>query len=506
MKSQSGILRSVSWYFIAAFGERLCSFLIIPLITQPGYINPVGFGAIELLVFTTLLLAGVFQGPLLSAVSRFFYHPDYTERRGQLLFGILCILLVYTGLIALLFWFYAEPINRLMFRGQDYVSVIQWFAAMILLDPLLGLLNQYMFLRVLPKSFAFISIARGVGILAATFLLLPGMENKLLGLIQIRVIVTAASCIPLLAILLPQLKPTWGLRFLAHPLHFGYRGLMDCYSSIMIQSGDRYLLQWLAPEGSVGVYSLGYRVATPIQFLTQTVIKQAIIPRFLRMESQRPILESLLSVCSLLFYSTWMIIVVGLACYSETIIHLLAKTPSYYPASGVLPLIAFSYLLHGLLYFAGFGIVLEKKSHLLSISAVLAAVGNVLLNLWFIPIWGIIGAAVATVITYLLWNGMRLLYSSRLSGIRYPILPLVLISLLGMAAWGIAEGVAYLWPSWQVLFRSSGIVFYAVAAYPFARNAWRKANTLRNELQEQTLQDASKRGDINTLYSSSVEE
>ena len=506
MKSNSGIVRSVGWYFFAAFGERFCSFLLIPLITQPGYIDPVGFGVIELLVFTTLLLSGVFQGPLLSAVSRFFYNPDYIDRRGQLLFGILCILFLCNGLVAFVFWACSDSINQLMFHGQNYIPVVQWISAMILLDPLLGILNQYMFLRVLPKSFAFVSIGRGVGILAGAFFLLPGMENKLLGLIQIRVIVTAASCIPLLAILLPYVKPTWRLRFLTHPLQFGYKGLLDCYSNIMIQSGDRYLLQWLAQEGSVGVYSLGYRIASPIQFMTQTVIKQAIIPRFLRMESQRPILESLLALCTLLFYSIWMIVVVGLACYSHTIIHLLARNPSYYPASGVLPLIAFSYLLHGLLYFAGFGIVLEKKSHLLSVSAVLAAVTNVLLNLWFIPMWGIIGAAVATVITYLLWNGMRLFYSSRLSGIQYPIPQLLFLSIMGMIAWGIAEGVAYLYSDWNLLLRASGIFFYMIVAYPFARNAWRKANVLRNELQRENTINTPEACGTNTSLTSSVDE
>jgi O-antigen/teichoic acid export membrane protein len=139
----------------------------------------------------------------------------------------------------------------------------------------------------------------------------------------------------------------------------------------------------------------------------------------------------------------------GLSLFAKELTHLLTSEQAYRDAWLIVPIITFSYVQHGLGYFLNWGVVLRNRSLLSSLNLTVAAVINILLCAAVIPWGGAIGAAAATLISYLVWNGLKAFYSARLHDLRFDwrriglatLLALVLLPLglhgLGLHSWGI---------------------------------------------------------------------
>ena len=76
--------------------------------------------------------------------------------------------------------------------------------------------------------------------------------------------------------------------------------------------------------------------------------------------------------------------------------------PSYYAAEAVIPIVAVSIMFFGMYSFITIGISIRRKTWFAVILTTVAALANVGLNMVLIPRYGSIGAAVSTLIAYVL--------------------------------------------------------------------------------------------------------
>ena len=88
-------------------------------------------------------------------------------------------------------------------------------------------------------------------------------------------------------------------------------------------------------------------------------------------------------------------------CLSREIL-IIMTTPSFYDAYKVIPLIALSYVLYGCYHILSVGFNLKKKTKYVPFIVGTGALTNIGLNLLLIPNYGMMGAGVVTVISYLL--------------------------------------------------------------------------------------------------------
>jgi O-antigen/teichoic acid export membrane protein len=79
----------------------------------------------------------------------------------------------------------------------------------------------------------------------------------------------------------------------------------------------------------------------------------------------------------------------------------------------VTPFVATSALLYGIYAIAGNVLILEKRTKLMGTIWLIAAVLNLSLNILFVPIFGILGAAAITLVAYLVAFILTILYASK---------------------------------------------------------------------------------------------
>jgi O-antigen/teichoic acid export membrane protein len=180
------------------------------------------------------------------------------------------------------------------------------------------------------------------------------------------------------------------------PMLIGY----ELSGSILIV-GDRYVIEGLVGEGPLGLYSAAYNLCQYVQGVFIASVGQAIMPMYMQMwdrkgaaETEGFIARSLRSY--VLFGAP---VIAGIAAIGPELLPSLASE-KYASASGVLPWVIAGMVMDGSSSMVGAGLFIHRKTRTIMAIVVASALLNLGLNYVLIPRVGIVGSAVATLISY----------------------------------------------------------------------------------------------------------
>ena len=181
---------------------------------------------------------------------------------------------------------------------------------------------------------------------------------------------------------------------------------------------------------AVGIYSLGYKIASLVNFLIVGPLKQALFPIVLKNENDPVVQKDFLKHTAVLYYLVALFVCLFVSIFSFDIVKLLVSDQAFWSCWVIVPVIAFSYVQHGLGHFVGWGVIMKNKGHIISISIIISALVNIALNFLFIPMWGIGGAAAATLVSYIVWNGLKIYFSATLYDLYFDLRHMVTSTLI----------------------------------------------------------------------------
>ena len=120
--------------------------------------------------------------------------------------------------------------------------------------------------------------------------------------------------------------------------------------------------------------------------------------------------------------------------FSKEIISLvMLNNAEYLEAWKIIPILLFANVLHGLGNFLGWGIIIREKSFLFSKIMIASLLLNFILNIILIPHFGIIGAALGTLISYIIWSILKMFYSAKYYELFFENKRLIVIILLSVS-------------------------------------------------------------------------
>lgn len=165
---------------------------------------------------------------------------------------------------------------------------------------------------------------------------------------------------------------------------------------------DRYLIQVLLGSGDLGIYAAGYNLCEYVQLFLVAAIGQAIMPMYVRFWEEKGTTETARFIEGSLHYYLLLglPVVAGLSAVGEDLLVLLASE-KFRASAGVIPYIIAGLVLDGMVVMVGAGLYIQKRTLSLAALVVGSTVLNIVLNLLLIPKFGLVGAAGATLIAYL---------------------------------------------------------------------------------------------------------
>lgn len=179
----------------------------------------------------------------------------------------------------------------------------------------------------------------------------------------------------------------------------GLAGVLTAPLYWLVSSSDRWFLAAFQNASDVGIYSLGYSVAS-LGLVVNVAVGSVWLPECARLHAEGDPgalgrAGGLAAKVGMALLVTWAAVAAG----GGDAIRFLAG-PAFHGAAQVVPWIAAAVLANGWLQVANAGLILEGRLYLVLIPWVTGGLLCVVLNVALVPRWGIRGAAITQAISF----------------------------------------------------------------------------------------------------------
>lgn len=205
-------------------------------------------------------------------------------------------------------------------------------------------------------------------------------------------------------------------------LAFGSPLIIYEFSSIMLAFSDRFLVSKYCGTEQLGIYTAGYTISFYIADIVRQPLQMAVVPIYLRIYAENGLAESIRFLHDVIGYVSLVIfpIFAGCTALKYELMVMLASN-KYAGASDIIPWVLGSTLLFGCQSLLASSFSIMKQTRSIAVLSFFAALVNILLNLVLLRSYGIIAAAWATAIAYLLMTVVMAVISYRSVKIEFPL-------------------------------------------------------------------------------------
>ena len=365
---------------------------MLPIYTR--YLTPADYGILALTAIFSILFGILMTLQLHGAIARF-----YVEYKGDDLKKFLGTISIAIFIISLFGTLLLLMIGPIVFGVLNYSVPFYPYIFIAILNTFLGTfaVAPLAILRIQEKPFLILLItilSTAIGV-SLTLYFLVWLGRGVLGVLE------ATFCSSLLLNLLffipftvKNIKFSFSLKNLKEALSFSLPLIPHGLSGYVFIYSDRLILERFVPLGPIGLYNLGDNISK-VMWMGVNSFNNASVPYFMKLSKNNPNSKEIYSE----IITVWAVLVafaaLGISLFSKEIIEIMT-TPAFYDAYKVVPILVLAYVFRGLYCFPINGLFYAKKTKIIPIVTISAALTNVALNFLWIPKYGIIGAAWAT--------------------------------------------------------------------------------------------------------------
>jgi O-antigen/teichoic acid export membrane protein len=399
-------VKQSSIYFASTLVLTILSMVSFPIWTRTFTTSDYGVMA---LATTTLALLLIFAKlGIQHAVLRFYYEfkngkraLDITYLYTTALYGIL----ILGAGVSLLYLIFA----RLIFSTQlqpDFLRIVYLLPVLVVFGSINDIFLMFFRSDQNAKWHSIVNIYLHLLRFGASLLGVFYFRLGLLGFFAGMAVVDLLNAFVLMGVFYYQKKIRFrhvSIPLIRESMSYGFPLFGSEIAFVLLATGDRYLLQLLMDSSSVGIYSACYNVVDYAISFFCVPYRLAIMPIYMKVWEEKGVKETQNFLVSMqnYYYMIGIPIVFGMWGVGSELITLLASS-KYAAGSGIIPYVAIGILIYNghFIYAAGFYLV-KKTTNLFKVNLA-GIILNVILNLLLIPILGILGSAVATLIAYAL--------------------------------------------------------------------------------------------------------
>lgn len=455
------VVSSSGIYAIAGAAQQGLSFLLLPVYTR--FIAPADFGILELLTALSTLLFGCLAMGLPSAIVK-CYHRDCETRDEQASALAMGLSLAAPGLLTggFLLFAFSDEVSQIALGVDGGAELVRLIAATGVLSSFSAITLAMLRAQERAIAFGVLSLTQ-----VATALLLNlglvvyydmGVRGIFYGNFASNLVALPISLVVALRSARLSLVP----RLTRPMLRFGLLLVPVTLSGWAVNMSDRYVLRLFSDLSEVAVYGVGYKFGMIVEILVVWPFQLA-WPAVSFSISHRP--DHRDTYARALTYLTAVLAFVFLAISFATRIALSGILgEGYHDAYRVVPLVALAYALNGIQYCVSPGIHLAERTRYLTLITVAAAFLNLGLNFLLIPRWGMMGAAWATALSFLLVAVLTGAVAQRFYAVRYEYRRLAKLLVCALVVFIVGIQVSPQATIWSVLWH----LMAGTAAFPIA--------------------------------------
>jgi O-antigen/teichoic acid export membrane protein len=419
-EATAGPLRSLGRHTLV-YGSGYVASAAVSLILVPIYthqFSPADFGLLALMLVLYGVGKQVYDLGFTNSVARFFFDEGKEDENSlrEMRTTSLAFLAAYAGMLTAALCLFAGTWSSLLTQSDRHGDLIQIVAITLYADTLS--IVPLTLIRMQERSgvFLIITLVRLVTSLGLSILFVVVLDWGVSGALLANAIPAAGILAALLLEHPRDLRGHVSGELLRQMLAFGLPFFPVLLCSWVIDASDRYLLEIFRTRDEVGFYSLAYRFAQVMQ-IAVAAFSMGWAPLRYRIYEQ-PDAQAVYRRLTNGYVVVASVLAVGLALFAEEIVDIIAP-PSYASAATVVPFLVLAYGLQGLYYLMVTGMGVVKRTVPMAWIALVGATVNVGINLVAIREFGMKGAALTTVLAYVVLVGGSWYASQRVYPIPY---------------------------------------------------------------------------------------
>ena len=412
---------------------RSVTFLLLPLYTN--ILSPQEYGTITLLCaylgFMVLILHYGLDASFLK-----YYVPADVEDRKSIVTNVYISLVVTTISYFILMMFFGEYVSRILF-SSDLPKLTILTSGILIFDVLLSIHVLILRAESRPVLFTLINILNVISSLSLNIIFVAFLKMGVYGVLISNLITSGIIFFITIPIIMKRISiATISIHQWKKLMKFALPLLLAGIFSMIMELSDRYILLYLTNIETVGLYNAGYKLGL---FLVLVIMgfNMAWQPFFLKKnKNEKEYIAKVSTVVLSILGFLWVLLIL----WSEDLvkIHFGKFTffgEYYWESTQIVPLIALAYIFHAMYLLQLPGVYFLEKSIWIAGFRGIGAVANIVLNFLLIPQFGIMGAAGATCLSFLIMTILIYIINIKIFPINFEWKKIAIIIFVGGLIW-----------------------------------------------------------------------
>lgn len=414
----------------------LSSLIFIPIITKSFTTAEYGMWA---QVNTTIaLVPNIANLGLPYTMVRFLSAEKDKEKIKDSFYPMISLTFISTLIICSLFLIFGNAIANALFNGSMQVlyitTAISFFACMNLM-----LITFFRTFQQMKRYSLFLVLQSYIGVFVSIYLTYAGynIETVVLGLLTGYVAVFIMMAFLIVKYLGIGIGKWSNLK---EQLAFALPTIPSNVSSWVVDSSDKYVIGILIGSVAVGCYSPGYALGSILlMFLSPfAVLLPAVLPEHYEKGDMSEV-DKYLSYSMKYYLLLAIPAAVGMSVLSKPLLYIITTPEIALGGYMVTPFVCLGAIFMGMYGITNNILILEKNTMILGKLWIVVAISNIVLNLLLVPYLNILGAAIATLICYILAFAVTAIASKKTMRLPFNIKELLKIviaaSIMGIAVY-----------------------------------------------------------------------
>ena len=421
MGHKKEFLKDTFLYGLGSGIRKFIGIFLLPFYTRA--LTPGDYGVLSSVATFAMLFSAFIDIGLDSATSYYYLTSKDEKEKGQILFTLLTLRLL-TFIPSIILSFFSHRISILLFGSDSYTWIVFITCITIPFSFLLGEQTfVYRYLRK-PMNYNYITIIQSIMSIGLGISLVVLLKYGVIGA-QLSSLFSTAFILPFTFLMFTRKQYVYkfSIRWAKKLIKFGYPLIGAAIATWVFQSSDRFFLLHYSNLTEIGWYSIGQTFSQPL-LLLNTAVQMSFGVLFLKTYNE-DIAPDKSNSKKMAISSFNIYLVAGisismvLSIFSIEMLNIIT-TKDYQRGALAVPFLCFSMICSQAYQTMGIGITLAEKTYYYTWITVGTAILNIILNILLIPSMGFVGAALATLISFILYWMIKVYFDQKFFPISYP--------------------------------------------------------------------------------------
>lgn len=421
-------------YTFGSVFNRLLPFLLLPLYTL--YFKPAEYGVFSLVYSFWFFVSVFYLYGMETSFQKFFIEAKSAVEKKSIYSSTLILILLTSIIFSSVIFVLAGYISVKVTGSESNTALIRLLAFILVIDSLYRIPMILINSEQRSKLYSAINAAAVVLNVTINIILIVSFKMGIEAIFYSYLV--SYSFVFILAFAFSRKFFSIQLNFdkVKGLFRFSHQFLYYGLFLISMDLIDRFILEYFKGSAEVGIYSASYRIGI-VMNLVITGFKVAWTPFFLNLKDEEGNKEIFSKIFTYFCYGGLVVFLTFSLLADDLVkINIAGYTllnQNYWGGLVIIPYILIAYLFSGLYLNLNVAAFFQNKIKYLILSSGAGCVSNVILNFILIPGYSITGAAIATMLSYMIMFLVLYFYSQRIYRIDYewkPIFRAVLLTIV----------------------------------------------------------------------------